>query len=402
MFNIIIRHTDEVRIAFLRKIYPSKCDALTDIEKIKNTLPRSILGKRKIIINYEIEYKEKNFDLAACMEITGSLPKNTEYEEKTINFPQNVASLVCQKDELDNAYTAMIKHLDGVSYKVCGAYYEIYHNDNTVELKVPVCKRTNIPLYHTQKLDLPFEDDPEACGKWQMLDILPTPEHFVYGRPKCGHLAWLNEIYFIDAGQSYWSVYGWTKGYLFTYGPPPESTYVNKYTIKDIGGRKLLFLEMYDYCDGGALGMFAEPEYWVYEKIEDRHYASPEDVRRCDNIDYPFVNDPDILGVWKAKDISFTTPDDFDPKHPSRPLENLYYTQIEFKEGGVFVSTTKRGINSGACVWTKGLILHKGDKTASAYFIKEIDGVEYLFREWKNGDYVFGNGRAYWLIFTRA
>lgn len=401
MFNIIIRETDEIHVAYIRKHYSSKSDAMQDIDRIKDGLPKNICGKRKIIINYEIEYKESDFDLAACMEITSALSTNSPYSEKSISLGQHSASLICRENELDDAYKAMIRYFDGTSYKICGAYYEIYHHDGTVELKVPVCKATNQPLYNSEKTNLPFEDDPEVCGKWKMLDILPTPEHFIYGKPKCQHLAWLAEIYFIDGGQSYWSVSGWTKGYLFTYGPPPQSIYVNKYTIKDAGKRKLLFLEMYNYCDGGEEGIFPQPEYWIYEKVDERHYHSADDVRRSDNIDYPFIDDPEVLGVWKARDIYFTTPDDFDPLIQNRPKESLYHSQIEFKSGGEFVTTTKRGTNSGVSVWTRGLVLNKREKTASAYFIKKIDGKEYLFKEWKNGDYVFGNGRAYWYVFTR-
>ena len=31
----------------------------------------------------------------------------------------------------------------------------------------------------------------------------------------------------------------------------------------------------------------------------------------------------------------------------------------------------------------------------------EIDGKEYLFKEWKCGDYSFGGGRVYFYVFTR-
>ena len=84
MFNIIVRATDEVRVAYIRKNYLSKTDAFDDIEKIKSSLPKNILGKRKIIINYETEYRETDFDLAACMEIVGKLPVSCGYEEKAI------------------------------------------------------------------------------------------------------------------------------------------------------------------------------------------------------------------------------------------------------------------------------------------------------------------------------
>ena len=311
--------------------------------------------------------------------------------------------MICKSDELDDAYKAMIKHLDGTACKACGAYYEIYHNDDIIELKVPVCTRTDRPLYQIEHpKETPFVNDSDACGKWEMVDIGPTHEHFVYGKPKCGHLAWLNEIYFIDGGQSYWSVFGWTKGYLFTHGPKSQTIYVNKYTIEKNEDKKLLFLEMYNYCDGGADGAFDVPEIWVYEKVNEQHYASPDDIQRCDPIDYPFINDSSVLGAWKVRDFYVTDLSDFDHERQNWAVDDLYLLRMEFSEGGAFSSTTKNGTNSSVCTWTKGLILNKRSKTASAYFIKEIDGKEYLFREWKSGDYSFGGGRAYWYVFIRA
>ena len=400
MFNIIVRPTDEIRVAYLRQNYFSKSDAMGDVAKIKNSLPKTIIGKRNIIINYETEYKEKDFDIAVGIEIVGKLPQNTNYAEKTISFGSDVASLICKTDELDDAYKAIIKYLDGSSYKVCGAYYEIYHDDGTVELKVPVSERTKEAKCFSDNVDMPFVDDPEVCGKWKMIDILPTLEHFIYGKPKCGHLAWLHELYFIDGGKSYWSVSGWTKGYLFTYGPTRNTTFVNKYTIKKNGKHKLLFLEMNDYCDGSAIG-FGAPEIWVYEQVENKHYASQEDLRRCDNIDYPFINDENVLGAWKVRDFLIHK-EDFDVEKQNWPVDDLFVRAAEFKNNGVYVSTTTNTTNSVTSVWTKGLVLNKRERTACAYETKWIDGKEYLFREWKPGDYSFGGGRVYWYVFTRA
>ena len=399
MFNIIVRATDEVRVAYIRKNYLSKTDAFEDMETIRCNLPKTILGKRKIIINYETEYRETDFDLAACMEIVGKLPVSFKYGEKTISLGTNVASLICKSDELDEAYRAMIKHLDESNYKVCGAYYEIYYDDQTVELKVPVCERTKKSLYVSDDV-ISFVDDPEVCGRWKMIDILPTREHFVYGKPKCNHLAWLNELYFIDGGKSYWAIRGWTKGQLFTYASEPHSVYVNKYVIENNGKQKLLFLEMYDYCDGGGEGLFESPEIWVYEQVENRHYDSQEDLRRCDNIDYPFVNDEKVLGIWKVRDFLINR-EDFDVKKQNWPIDDMFVLSAEFKNNGVYVSTTKETTNSVTSVWTKGLVLNKREKTASKYEVVVIDDKEYLFREWKPGDYSFGGGRTYWYVFTR-
>lgn len=396
MFNIIIRETDEIRVAFLRKFYKSKSDALLKTSEIAERLPKSIIGKRRMVINYETEYKESDFDLAACAEITGSLPKESDYAEKVITFGGDVASLCCRESELNDAYKAIIKHIDSSGCKICGAYYEIYHDDGTVELKVPVCWKSEELLYVTKKTEEPFTDDPEACGKWEIIDIVPTREHFVYGKPKCSHPGWwLHELYFIDGGKPYWVVDGWTKGVLFINGPKPNTRYINRYTIENADGHTLLFLGMNDSYRG-----FSTPEVWVYEKADDRHYASKEEFKRCDNIDYPFVNDENVLGKWKVRDFVIHK-EDFDPDKQNWKREGLFVLGAEFRENGVYISTAQNGTNSVTSVWTKGLVLNRREKTASAYEIKTIGGTEYLFREWKPGDYSFGGGRVYFYVFTR-
>lgn len=397
MYDVIIRPTDGVRVAFVRRIFKNKEDALEAAEKIAAVLPKALVGKRKIIINYETEHREKDFDLAACVEITGDLPKNSPYEEKVLDFGRSVASLVCPADEIDDAYKGMIRHLNETNHKVCGAYYEVYHKDGTVELKVPVFEFTNDVIFKEENIDLPFVDDPEVCGKWEMIDIVPTREHFLYGKPKCGHRAWLDKIYFIDGGQSYWSVAGWTKGLLYTFGVDPQWTLKNKYTIENDGEHKLLFLEMKHWRDGGGLGE-GVPEIWVYEKKDDRHIASRDEIRLCDNVDYPFIIDKGVLGVWKSRDFVINR-EDFDSNKQNWPVDDLFVDEIEFKPDGCFISTTKR--HTSRIRWTKGLTLNKTLKTACAYEIKVIDGKEYLIMEWKSGDYSFGGGRIYWYVFTR-
>lgn len=328
------------------------------------------------------------------------MPAGSEYREKIISFAEKAASLVCNADELDEAYKAMIECIDeSEDYKVCGAYYEIYHDDGTVELKVPVCLRTEDTPGCRCGEALPFADDPDVCGRWQLIDILPTREHFFAGKPKCSSLPWwLNELYFIDGGKGYWSVHSWTKGRLLTRDQLSELPVVNKYTLENNGGRRLMFIGMNADKNGGAAG-FGKPDVWVYEKVAERHYASEEEFRKTDNIDYPFVNDEQVLGAWQARDFVYHK-EDFDPAKQIWATDNLFVLGAEFKEGGVYVSTAKNGMNSITSVWTKGLILNRNSKTACAYEIRQINGKEYLFREWKPGDYAFC-GRVCWYVFTR-
>ena len=389
MFNIIVRATDKVRVAYIRKNYLSKTDAFDDIEKIKSDLPKTILGKRKIIINYETEYRETDFDLAACMEIVGKFPRTCKYTEKTLSLGAAVASLICRSDEIDDAYKAMIKHLDGSNYKACGAYYEIYHEDGTVELKLPVCTHKEQKLY-AKDAEIPFIDDSEACGTWEFLDIVPTREHFVYGKPKCWHSVWLQKLHFIDGGQPYWVLQGWTKGNIYTFAHNHNQMIEHPYTIETIEGRKLMFIEIQMHENDAA-------ELWVYEQTDNRHIASKEEIQICDNTDHPFVVDTKVLGVWNAFDF-IKDRNDFDPARKTWKGGELFLQRIEFLSSGQLVTVTKN--RESIVNWTKGLVLNKYNKTACAYEIVEYEGKEYLILEWKSGDYSFA-GKIRYYVFTR-
>ncbi|MEA4833514.1 MAG: helix-turn-helix domain-containing protein [Oscillospiraceae bacterium] len=398
MFDVIIRSADTMLTTASRKNYESKADAFGEIEKIKSVLPKNILGKREVIINYETEYHDRDFDLTACVEITGKLPPECGFNEKTITIPGDVASLVCDREELDEAYRYMAKQLEEAPCQIVGAFYEIYYDDGTVELKVPVCKLTKNSLFVSDDINLPFVNDPDAVGKWEMLDIVPSREQFVYGDEKCGHQAWLNELYFLDGGEQYWGVGGWTKGYLYTWGASPQDTLKNRYTIENQNSHTLMFLEMKHFKDGNGIcgGM---PEIWVYEKVSDEIFHA-SDIKLRDPVDYPFISDKNILGTWIVRDFYvWKIEENFDPAKQNWPKEDLFFLKVEFRSDGKCIHTTKQHVSTLA--WTKGLMLNKHNETASKYEIKIIDGKEFLILEWKCGDYQFGGGSIYWYVFVR-
>ena len=100
-------------------------------------------------------------------------------------------------------------------------------------------------------------------------------------------------------------------------------------------------------------------------------------VGKTDNIDLPFVDDPQVIGEWESVDFVANI-SDFKPDKPGWPKAELYLKALTFQENG---KTAKPWMT-----WTKGYVMHHGDKTASRYQIKEINGNSYLFFEWKSGD----------------
>ena len=66
---------------------------------MKATLPKQLIGERTVIVNYEMEYRESDLDLAVCVEITGGLAKTFGYEEKTLTFTDNGLGMTAEEVE---------------------------------------------------------------------------------------------------------------------------------------------------------------------------------------------------------------------------------------------------------------------------------------------------------------
>lgn len=116
-------------------------------------------------------------------------------------------------------------------------------------------------------------------------------------------------------------------------------------------------------------------------------------LRITDNIDLPFKEDDSVLGTWRAVDFVEKI-NDFDPEHLNCSNDELYLKQLIFKENGKVTSAT---LEHGqfiswpdANTWTKGVVLHEHDQTASKYTLKNINGEDYMFLQWKSGDYTSG------------
>ena len=112
--------------------------------------------------------------------------------------------------------------------------------------------------------------------------------------------------------------------------------------------------------------------------------------RIADKIDCPFVNDPEVIGAWKSIDFVQRI-EDFEPG-VKQWRGDLYLKEMIFFEDG----RTK-----GPWTWTKGLIIHPGDKTAAKHHIKEINGSTYMFFEWKSGDYTIRHMKPWYYVLRK-
>jgi hypothetical protein len=198
------------------------------------------------------------------------------------------------------------------------------------------------------------------------------------------------EIYFLPNGQRYWIFEGWTKNLLFTHSGGDEPVICNRYTIEKVNGDMYMFLKV----DGdGSIGN--ETYINVLKKVSGKKYALSE-IGVRDNIDLPFVMDERIIGIWKTIDVVQNI-NDFVADEPKMSV--FWLKSICFNENGTAVR--------GYCdvkwydFWTQGLLISKEMITSAAYEIKIINNEEYLFVEWKMGNYVYGGAVPEHHVFKR-
>jgi len=202
-----------------------------------------------------------------------------------------------------------------------------------------------------------------------------------------GRELYLKGLIFKPNGKTFKPWWTWTKGLVFHSGSKTAS----KYTLKDIEGSTYMF---YEWKSGDYTIRYMKPFYYVLKKVSSETvehepmYGKKANIpptstineqgRIVDKIDYPFVNDPQLIGTWKSVDFVGEMKQ-FKADEKQWGGGDLYLKGLIFKPNG---RTFKPW-----WTWTKGLVFHSGDKTASKYTIKHIEGSTYMFYEWKSGDY---------------
>jgi len=241
--------------------------------------------------------------------------------------------------------------------------------------------RADAPV-RVDKIDYPFVDDPPLIGGWRGVDYVKKPEDFNPAKQKGFSFKErdLEELVVKPGGGTTWSAATWTKG-LFLDAVEPTA---GRYEIREIQGHTYLFME---WKNGDYVYRGATPWFYVMEK--DPRVVEVE-TRVVDKIDFPFVDDPDARGIWTSVDFVNA----IEQFHPGRKYwrGDLFLKRMELLEGGK---------TAGPRTWTKGLIIHPGDHTASRYQIKTLEGRRYLFMEWKNGDYLRGKRAPSYYVLTQ-
>jgi hypothetical protein len=304
-------------------------------------------------------------------------------------------------DRAKTASTYEIKEIDGSKYM----FFEWKSGDYTIRHQPPayyVLKEISIesvkfePMFGEKadipptsiidenghivdKVDYPFVNDPEALGAWESVDFVENIEDFNPENINFNSDLFLKELFILEDGKTNW-LFTWTNGLILS-----EDT-ASKYIIKDISGAKYMFFE---WKSGDYTNRRMKPSFYVLKQIPGKVYV---ESRTIDKIDYPFVDDPNVIGTWISVDY-VDEPEQFYPDRRRWRAGDLFLKELVFLPEGKMENSND--------TWTKGLVLDLKNKTASRYIIREIDGTIYMFYEWKSGDYIFRGENPYYYVLKK-
>lgn len=219
-----------------------------------------------------------------------------------------------------------------------------------------------------EKIMKPFINDVEAIGKWKYVASALSKEDFASKNYHVDKNIFLKTLYFLPNGEGYWFIDRWTKGMIYHFRGD-----VYKYSIE----KDYLFLEVYSNNEFEML--------LIFKRVDSKKY-SKEEIKKQDEVEIPFVLDKKAVGFWKAVDfISIKNKKDY----KFNGEKDKFVKQLILNPDGKAVIEYENE-KFGKIDWSKGVIINKTNKTASKYEIRKIENEEFMFMEWKSGDYIFG------------
>ncbi|MHC4174589.1 MAG: M56 family metallopeptidase [Planctomycetota bacterium] len=266
---------------------------------------------------------------------------------------------------------------------------------------IPATSTINEHGHIVDKIDYPFVNDPEVIGGWKSVDFVREIDEFDPTEKNWKGDLFLNNLIFKEGGKISGNLLTWTKGLVLS-----DDT-ASKYIIREIDGSTYMFFE---WKSGDYTIRHMRPHYYVLRKVlteslkhepmfGKKAYIPPtstidEDGRIVDKIDYPFINDSQVIGTWKSVDfVGEMKQFKVGEKQWKGRGGELFLKELIFLPNG---RTFKPW-----WTWTKGLVFHSGDKTASKYTLKDIDGSAYMFYEWKSGDYTIRHRKPSYYVLKK-
>ena len=301
-------------------------------------------------------------------------------------------------DEIKKIQSATTKELRNILQKKKGELSESIEKFKEQIKKInDICEGSRQNPSLADLLLLPFENDAQVVGKWQLCGKL-LDENDLTSLQDIGNDTAEKEIIFMPGGAFAWK-YFWTKGTLYRISPKYTFAIPNSYrTVEQNGIRYMIIQFMSDDCiDNGEDILMI-----LYRQIDNVAYSEHQIRPHIDKTDMPFVDDESVHGEWAVVDY-VPAISDFNPDARYSDKEDIYAVDIKFLSRGICTRTvrTMSGKATYMLRYTKGFVLNDKEMTAEEYQTKSIDGKDFLFVQHKSGDYFYGGMTPHWYVFIR-
>ena len=281
-------------------------------------------------------------------------------------------------------------------------------NNNTEHSFIPATSEIDEDGHIVDKIDYEFEDDQEVIGGWKSVDFVDEIGDFDPLTKNWKGNLFLNNLVFLENGQIKGEFLAWTKGLVIN----KKDKTAGRYIIKTINGSRYLFME---WKSGDYTVRHQKPAYYVLKEALAESLANEtmagenaiipptskidENGHIVDKTDYDFVSDPQVMGKWQAIDYVKEI-DSFDVNKKSWTWGELFLKTMHFNPNGTTSIVNGQSDRPYYDKWTKGLVLSRNK--ASKYIIKKIDGIEYMFYEWKSGDYTIRHRKPDYYVLKKC
>ena len=271
--------------------------------------------------------------------------------------------------------------------------------------------REEVDLYDQ---DEPFVDHPEVLGVWELCGQIMAPvegEFPDYRSPvePCSREDVCERLVFLPDGATWW-MYCWTRGRLFWLSEIPRTRVPNPYVLWETEEGR--YMTMLCYATVPCLHRGEPPIWLLYRQTKEGPLTEEESRTRVDETDLPLLPDPEVLGEWEAVAFVRSTAR-FSRRSIPKKRVHLWILGVTFGEDNGFIRHVAWAGHAADWPFTytryesptaeaRGTVLNKRKGVAEEYFLREVDGEEFLFIQHKSGDYIYGGRKPVWYVFRRA
>ncbi len=237
-------------------------------------------------------------------------------------------------------------------------------------------------------IHLHFENCDQMLGKWELIGETSASYDLVNITPIKEPL--YSVLYFLPGGAFYRHI-SWSKGVVYVLSSKRRAVVANACRMVEQSNQRFLVVEWHkdvvatDDNNGRC---------YVYRQLDNKPYTLEETYVAQDKVDLPYVMDEALIGTWHTCDL-VSSMEDFSPKTPRTSQNDWWITKMQITPQGLCIRMFhgQNGDYVRLDSYTKGVILDKENKFANRYWVKEIDGKQYLLVEHKSGDYLY-SGRV--------